>query len=70
MNELLFGPWEPLLAATGHHPWRVFAAALVFAQFAVLVLHMVLGQEDRRAGDGGDLGGWDLGDGDGGGCGD
>jgi uncharacterized membrane protein YgcG len=71
MNELLFGPWEPLLAYTGHHPWRMFANALVLAQLGVLVMYMMFGGKGSSRGDsGGDIGGWDFGDGDSGGSGD
>jgi hypothetical protein len=71
MNELLFGPWGPLFASTGQYPWRVFAAVLVLAQLGILVMHMIFGEKgSSRGGDGGDIGGWDFGDGDGGGGGD
>jgi hypothetical protein len=70
MSELLFGPW-PLLAYTGQHPWHLLAAVLVLAQLGILVTHMIFGAKgSSRGGDGGDIGGWDFGDGDGGGCGD
>jgi hypothetical protein len=49
----------------------MLAAVLVCAQFSVLVLHMIFGKKgSSSAGDGGDIGGWDFGDGDGGDCGD
>ena len=68
MDQLLFGPW-PLFAVA--KPWQVLAAALVFAQLLILVLHRWWGKTGTSsAGDGGDLGDWDLGDGDGAGCGD
>jgi hypothetical protein len=65
MQELLFGIWSPqLISYRQQHPWRVFAIVLV----GILVLDMMF-REDRSGGDSG-VGGWDLGDGDGGGCGD
>jgi hypothetical protein len=72
MNELLFGTGaSPLLAYARQFPWQVFAGALVLAQFAILALHMMFGAKGSSGGgDGGDIGGWDFGDGDGGGCGD
>jgi hypothetical protein len=69
MNEWLFGSWAPLLAYSRQYPLQVFAGVLVFAQFAILLLHMMFGRATRGS-DGGDIGGWDFGDGDGGGCGD
>jgi hypothetical protein len=70
MNELLFGPW-PLFATTKQFSWQVLAAVLVAAQFGILVLHMMFGNKGSSSGgDGGDFGGWDFGDGEGGGCGD
>jgi hypothetical protein len=72
MKELLFGTGvSPLLAYSKQYPWHVLACVLVLAQFAILVLHMIFG--DRRSShgmDSGDIGGWDFGDSDGGGCGD
>ena len=71
MNELLFGPWGPLFATTRQYPWQIFAAVLVLAQFGILLMHMIFGGKgSSRGGDGGDIGGWDFGDGDGGGGGD
>jgi hypothetical protein len=74
MSELLFGTGaSPLLAYARQFPWQVFAGALVLAQFAILALHMMFGDKRSSRGmDGGDIGGWDFGDGDGdsGGCGD
>jgi hypothetical protein len=71
MNELLFGPSTPPFAYLGLRPWQVVAAVLVLAQFGILVMHMIFGEKgSSRGGDGGDIGGWDFGDGDGGGGGD
>jgi hypothetical protein len=68
MHDLLFGSLGPLLGIPKLHPWQVFGAVLVFAQFGILVLHMMFGAKgSSRGGDGGDIGGWDFGDGDGGG---
>jgi hypothetical protein len=67
MQELLLGTWGPrIVTAAQQHPWRVFAAILVF----VLLLDMLFRKNRGTTGDA-DFGGWDFGgDGDGGGCGD
>ena len=71
MHDLLFGSLGPLFGIPRLHPWQVFAAVLVFAQFGILLLHMIFGAKGSSHGsDGGDIGGWDFGDGDGGDCGD
>jgi hypothetical protein len=68
MRELLFGPWEPLLAYTRQYSWHVFVNVLVVAQLGILVTYMIFGKKGSSRGDsGGDIGGWDFGDGDGGG---
>jgi hypothetical protein len=68
MQELLFGPlfltWgPPILAFIKQHPWQVFAAVLVF----VLLMDLMLRKRSssRGSGDGGDLGLFNLGGGDG-----
>ena len=68
MQELLLGNWSPqIIAYSQQYPWRVFAAVLV----AVLLLDLMF-RKQRSSSDGGDIGGFDFGggDGDGGGCGD
>jgi hypothetical protein len=71
MNELLFGPWAPLFAYTKQHPWQVLANVLALAQLGILITHMIFGEKGSSgSGGGGDIGGWDFGDGDGGECGD
>jgi hypothetical protein len=74
MYELLFGSGtSPLLAYGKQYPSHVWIGVLVLAQFAILALHMMFGDKrSSRGTDGGDIGGWDFGDGDGdtGGCGD
>jgi hypothetical protein len=65
MQEFLLGRWGPqILAYSQQYPWRVFAAVLV----AIPLLDLVFGK--NRSSSGGDIGGFDFGDGDGGGCGD
>jgi hypothetical protein len=64
VQEFLFGTWgPPALAYSQQYPWRVFAAVLV----VILLLDLIF-RNRRWSGDGGDIGGLDLGDGDG--CGD
>jgi hypothetical protein len=68
MQELLLGSWSPqIIAYSQQYPWRVFAAVPV----AVLLLDLMF-RKRRSSSDGGDIGGFDFGDGhgDGGGCGD
>lgn len=65
MQELLLGSWSPqIVAYSQQYPWRVFAAVPV----AALVLDLMF--RKKRSSAGGDFGGFDFGDGDGGGCGD
>jgi hypothetical protein len=65
MQELLFGSWGPqIVAYSQQYPWPVFAAVLV----AILLLDLVF--RKNRSSSGGDIGGFDFGDGDGGGCGE
>jgi len=66
MQELLLGTWGlQIVAYSQQYPWRVFTAMLV----GILLLNMMFGK-NRSSGDGGDIGGFDFGDGDGGDCGD
>jgi hypothetical protein len=70
MQELLLGTWwrswgPPVLAYGQKNPWVVFAAVLV----GILLLDMMFRKNRGTSGDA-DIGGWDVGDGDGGGCGD
>jgi hypothetical protein len=65
VQELLFGTWRPqIIAYSQQYPWRVFAAVLA----AILLLDLMFRKRSSRAGDGGDFGGFDFGDGDS--CGD
>jgi uncharacterized membrane protein YgcG len=69
MQELLLGSWGPqIVAYSQQYPWRVFAAVLV----ATLLVPDLMFRKKRSSsgGDGGDISGFDFGDGDGGGCGD
>lgn len=67
MQELLFGTWSPSIKAYGQqYPWRLFAIVLV----AILFVDLMLRKGPSLSGDGVDIGGFDFGDGDGGGCGD
>jgi hypothetical protein len=67
MQELLFGTWSPpIIAYSQQYPWRVFAAVLV----TILLLDLMFRKRSSGGGDGVDIGGFDCGDGDGGGCGD
>jgi hypothetical protein len=71
VNDLLFGPWPLFAIAKQYYSWQMLAAVLVAAQFGIVALYMMFGKKrSSRGGDGGDIGGWDFGDGDGGGCGD
>jgi hypothetical protein len=74
MQELLLGPllaplsgtWGPqIIGYSQQYPWRVFAAVL-----AVVLLLDMLFRKTRSSAAGGDIGGFDFGDGDGGGCDD
>jgi hypothetical protein len=66
MQELLLGKWgRQLVASSQQYPWRIFAAVIV----GILLLDMML-RKNRGASCDADIGGWDSGDGDGGGCGD
>jgi hypothetical protein len=66
MQELLLGTWGPqLVAYSRQYPWRVFAAVLT----GILLLDMMFRKNRGSSGDAG-VGGWDFGDGDGGGCGE
>jgi len=74
MQELLFGSWGPPIAGLGRqvvayslqYPWRVFAGVLV----AILLMDLMFRKRASGTGDGLELGGLDLGGGDGDGGGD
>jgi hypothetical protein len=64
MQELLLGRWGPqIVAYSQQHPWRVFAAILVAT---LLVLDLLFRKKRSSPGDGGDISGFDFGDGGGG----
>jgi hypothetical protein len=71
MQELLFGAWGPQIlnfsrqavAYSLQYPWRVFAGVLV----AILLMDLMFRKRGSGTGDGLELGGLDLGGGDGGG---
>jgi hypothetical protein len=66
MQELLFGSWSAQITAySKQYPWRAFAAVLVAA---IVVMQLRFGKWRSSSGEGGDIGGFDFGDGDG--CGD
>ena len=69
VNDWLFGPWPLFAVAKQYYSWQMLAVVLVVAQLGILVLHMMFGNNGSSSGgDGGDIGGWDFGEGDG--CGD
>jgi pilus assembly protein Flp/PilA len=61
-QELLFGTWSPqIISFCRQYPWQVFAFVLVTA---LVVFDLT---RKNRSASGGDLSGFDFGDGDGGG---